>query len=182
MFQSWTRDQHSHQFATQENRFIVLLRRWLSVHQESTTPCKLPGKISQSSHYTAWDVAQRRQPCIVERKWGRKQLWRCPVLLQFHIRRQCVRGGRLFQIEGMVESDYCGQQSRVRIWLEVGGDLLACTFSSSDAWRLMFNYRMLMHETGCIWLHMIETARIPNRLYYTFCAIDTSCHMCSGYR
>ena len=128
MFQSWTRDQHDHQFATQENRFIVLLRRRMSVHQESTTPRKLPGKISQSSHYTARDVAQRRQPCIVERKWGRKQLWRCPLLLQFHIRRQCVRCGRLFQINGVVASDYCSQQRRrVGIWLEEEEDLLECT-------------------------------------------------------
>ena len=129
MFQSWTRDQHDHQFATQENRFIVLLRRRMSVHQESTTPRKLPGKISQSSHYTARDVAQRRQPCIVERKWGRKQLWRCPLLLQFHIRRRCVRCGRLFEINGVVESDYCSQQRRrVGIWLEEEEeDLLECT-------------------------------------------------------
>ena len=129
MFQSWTRDQHDHQFATQENRFIVLLRRRMSVHQESTTPRKLPGKISQSSHYTARDVAQRRQPCIVERKWGRKQLWRCPLLLQFHIRRQCVRCGRLFEITGVVQSDYCSQQRRrVGIWLEEEEEgLLECT-------------------------------------------------------
>jgi hypothetical protein len=78
-----------------------------------------------------------------------------------------VRCGRLFQIKGVVQSDYCSQQRRrVGIWLEEEEeDLLECTWTAIngppswtnqftwwcfDAWCLMFNQSMLMHETGSL--------------------------------